>query len=330
MPAGAYFVWPVRRRYGDVVALTATAQPITQLDTDSGLLVVFGAIEGIDVELEIDAGVHEIRGARRVETAHGARWVPSTSPGPDCVVTVGTTRLVILDPVSSRAVWRGTVGGRDVVALWTGGVTFVDDRLVLERWTEQDEILAIPASTGAEEQVGPFHRQALPAAIPARTVPVHTVAEATAGPATRRGGTADRLSAPHADDWHGAAVFEMRVPVDPDRDAGQVLSIDWVGDVARAYLGEDLVADQFWYGRTWEIDVRHLPRNAPLRILILPWNGEADWFVDRRVRSLRVPGRADILTATLLTAPHHSVTFPAAYGGVRATSATVFPGSRDG
>jgi len=310
VPGGSYFLWPVRQAYGDVMALTGTVQPITRVETEPGLVVVFGAIDGIDVELDIDTGGHDITGARRVETAEGPRWVPSTRPGPDCVITVGTTRLVILDAASSRAVWSGTVGGRDVVALWTGGLTFVGDRLVLERWTERDDILTIPALGDGAEVIGPFHRHVLPATKPPQPVSVRTVSEATASPGTRHGGTADRLSAPREDEWHGAAVFEVTPPLDRELDGAQALSIEWTGDVARAYVGDQLIADQFWYGRPWEIDVRQLPEGATLRVLILPWNGDADWFVDRRVRSRRVAGSAGIEQATLLSASHHLLTFP--------------------
>ena len=95
---------------------------------------------------------------------------------------------------------------------------------------------------------------------PPQPVSVRTVSEATASPGTRRGGTADRLSAPREDEWHGAAVFEVTPPLDRELDGAQVLSIEWTGDVARAYVGEQLIADQFWYGRPWEIDVTSAAR----------------------------------------------------------------------
>lgn len=310
--AGAYFVWPIRQSYGDVMALSGTVQPITQVETPDGLLVVFGATADIEVELDIDSGGAEIVGAIPVDTSCGVRWVPSTERGPTCVITVGSTRLVILDADSSHTVWACTLGRRAVVALWTGGLTVDADHLTLERWTEQDDILTIPVADGAHEKVGPFGRLVLPAPRTPERLLVRAIAQATGAPVTRRGGTMGRFSAPLDPEFASAAAFEIAVPIDPDFDGAQVLSIEWAGDVARAYIGDDLVADQFWYGRPWEIDVRHRPqlRSQPLRIEILPWNGEADFFVDRRVRARLVAGRAQIVTAHLVRAAHHRVTFP--------------------
>jgi len=315
VPSGTYFVWPIGQGYGDVVSLTGTVQPVTQIQTPSGLVVVFRATEGIDVELDIDSGGADILGARQVETPRGVRWVPETAPGPDSVVTVGRTRLVILDAAAGVQVWRGHVAGGEVVALWDGGLTFDEDRITLERWTDRDEILTIPALDGAEGRVGPFHRLALPAAPTPESLSVRAVAPAAGAPKARRGGTMNRYSAPLEEEFDSAAVFEIDIALDPQHDGAEVLAIEWSGDVARAYIGDELISDQFWYGRTWEIDVRHLPAlaSAPLRIQILPWNGEADFFVDRRVRDQRVSGRAEIQSASIVRAAHHTVA-PAGVG----------------
>ena len=55
------------------------------------------------------------------------------------------------------------------------------------------------------------------------------------------------------------------------------LRIDYVGDVARAYVGDQLIDDNFYFGRPWEIGLK---RFAPevlekgLTIKILPLRKE--------------------------------------------------------
>lgn len=326
IPAGAYFLWPVRQRYGDVLSLTGTVQPLTQVETGEGLVVVFSAIDGIDVELDIDPGAHEVLGAAAVDTAHGRRWVADRPAGPDCVITVGTTRLVLLDPASSAAVWAGAVAGCRVVALWPGGLTFEADELVLDRWTSARDIHTIPAVVDAAaaattragiDTVGPFSRLALPPHEPAVDVPVRRVRDASGAPEIRRGGPMDRFSAPLEHEFARAAVFEIDLTSalagTTAPDTAHVLSLEWSGDVARAFVGDELVSDQFWYGRAWQIDVRHLARlrEIPLRLEVLPWNGETEFFVDARVRPQRVKGRATIDSVLLLTAPRQHLSLAA-------------------
>lgn len=311
IPAGSYFLWPVRQPYGDVRSLSGTVQPITKIDTGRGLVVVFGSTVGIDVELDIDAGGHTVVGATAIDTPHGRRWVLEQPPGPECVVSVGTTRLVVLDAAASATVWAGDVAGQRVLALWSGGLTFEGDELVLDRWTSRRDILTItegdgPTTTGG---VGPFTRHILPPHEPSAGVNVRQARAAAGAPETRRGGSMNRLSAPRAHDFALAAVFELDLTTvlaaaAPSQDA-RVLSLEWSGDVARAFIGDELISDQFWYGRPWQIDVQHLPRlrEAPLRIEILPWNGDADFYLDSRVHAQRVAGTATIDSAQVLTAP---------------------------
>jgi hypothetical protein len=311
LPSGTTAVWPVRQAYGDVTALTGTVQPITQIHTDDGLVVVFGTSADVDVELEIETS-QTVRGARLVETAHGARWVPEAPLGPGCVVAVGSTRLVLLDAASSTSVWAGEAGGTRIVALWDGGLVHTDDGILLERWTPSRELLTIPALAGADGRVGPFHRLALAPAPSVERADVSLVTAAGGAPETRTGGSMNRLSAPREDEWERAAVLEIALPVHDERARGaRVLSIRWAGDVARAYVGDDLVSDQFWHGRPWELDLNSVRLDVrPLRIEILPWNGTADFFVDRRVRDERVAGRAEILAADIVFAEQVSVGLP--------------------
>ncbi|MEV0569479.1 hypothetical protein [Dactylosporangium sp. NPDC050588] len=64
-------------------------------------------------------------------------------------------------------------------------------------------------------------------------------------------------SAPTDADFDAAAVYEIDVPAELlDGDDETLLRIDWTGDVGRAYIGDTLVADQFWCGSVWEIGLR--------------------------------------------------------------------------
>ncbi|MDQ7992484.1 MAG: beta-galactosidase [Propionicimonas sp.] len=55
-------------------------------------------------------------------------------------------------------------------------------------------------------------------------------------------------------DWGTAARVELRLPSAP----GASLVLDWVGDAARLWDGERLVADSLWTGRDWRIPASDL------------------------------------------------------------------------
>jgi beta-galactosidase len=260
VPSQSYFLWPISRKYGEAV-LTGTVQPITQIESEEGLLAIFSATPGIDVELDIEAGAHIIMGAAEIETAAGKRWIPEVRPGPDCIITVGTTRLVILDDVMANTVYVGTVNGQDIIVIWDGGLTFEAEGILLERWSTATDLLSYPALSGGAKQVGPFTKSVLGARPSSAQPSVVSISAASEAPPTRTGGSVGRLSAPTNEDFASAAVFEVNIPaLDPEQ--ATVLSISWTGDVLRAYFGEELIADQFWNGRPVEID-------------IAPWRGSA-------------------------------------------------------
>ncbi len=62
------------------------------------------------------------------------------------------------------------------------------------------------------------------------------------------------------------------------------MRIHWTGDVARAYVGDTLVADQFFSGRVWDIGLDRLSDEAlraagGLRLRVLPFGGDAPVYL---------------------------------------------------
>lgn len=302
VPGGAHVVWPLRQTYPGIPALTVTAQPITEIADGDRTVVLFAASEGIDVELQLEGvDAADVSGAEVSVEGATVRAVPSAPPGLGCEVVIGDTTLVFLDRESAESVWRGDVDGRDTVILWPGGGWF-DDGFIAVLDDRAGVIGAVPALRDpaldplpAEGSV--FHRHAVaggaapvqldvPAFDALPTVPVRT------------GGSSGRFSAPTDDDFADAATVEVRIPRDA-LDVGDtersVLTLDWTGDVMRVTIGDTLIADQFWYGRPFEIDLtpyRGRLAAEPLTLSAFAWAADSPVHVDPRVRP---EGGRDIL-----------------------------------
>ncbi|MFJ8939335.1 beta-galactosidase [Streptomyces sp. NPDC102365] len=96
-------------------------------------------------------------------------------------------------------------------------------------------------------------------------------------------GVQGRASAP-ADEHYDTTAAEYAIAV-PDGLplTGTLLRVHWTGDVARAYVGDRLVADQFHAGRAWDIALDRLPafalRGEGLRLRVLPRAPDARVYV---------------------------------------------------
>lgn len=291
LASGAYFVWPLRQEYGSIPALTATAQPITRIASRGRTVVLFAAHQGIEVELQFE-GVDpaDIAGAEVREEGGLVFAKPIAAPGIACEVTVRDTTLVFLDPANAESVWRGDVGGRDSVVLWRGGGWFEEGfTAVLEEGAEVIDVFPSLSDGDLAELPGEgsvFSRYAVPDADAAIAIDVPRFEGRPFVP-VRRGGSSDRFSAPGDSDFDGAASVDVRIPREALEAPQAILTLDWTGDVMRAYIGDRLIADQFWYGRTFEIDLaphREALATLPLTLKAFAWSPDSGVYVDPRVR----------------------------------------------
>ncbi len=124
---------------------------------------------------------------------------------------------------------------------------------------------------------------------------VEKVKEAGA-PRTITIGVQKVAEAPMDSDFAAAAVYDIEIPEDIER-VGQLLCIDYRGDVARLYVDGKMIADNFYNGRPFLYALWRLPaacRHVELRILPLQENmpvyfpREADTAPGEAVRGVTV------------------------------------------
>lgn len=287
VPSGASFVWPVRRLLPDGSRFSASAQLVTELELDGVPTVVLFQTAGVPVEI-----VHEgVDGGSERHPAHPVA-VPTAENG----LEVGGARMIVLDAATAETLWRGEVDGVEHLVFSAADVSF-DGALSIRLADGPQTVSTIPALTrvgdgvqridGPGDLLGVYRVDGHGATSAGLEAEIVRVSEALGTVPVRHGGSAGRLAAPLDEDFALAARYRLRLPETPEGAVPgdrAILGIDWVGDVGRAHHDGVLVADQFWSGRLWEIDVTGL--SGELELELLPWSPDSAVHLDGRVRPL--------------------------------------------
>ncbi|MDN0199197.1 beta-galactosidase [Streptomyces sp. S.PNR 29] len=302
VPAGAYFCWPLRLEVAGLRLEWATAQPVCTLDVGGRTVLVLAATDGIAPELALDAGTVSAVSAPSgdLTPVDGRVLVTGLRPGTDALVEVdtadgGRVGLLVLDAETARTAYRGVAWGAERLVLCADGVVFDRDEVRLHSAAAEPSFAVLPAPGRApvvdgavvrEAADGVFTRYTVDGGCSRRDAAVSLVRPAGPAPETATG-VLGRASVP-ADKQFDSVAAEYRVEVPDgllDAPDGVLLRLRWTGDVGRAYVGDTLVADQFFSGRVWDIGLDRLPVDAlraeGLRLRVLPLAAAAPVYVPR-------------------------------------------------
>ncbi|MUK00606.1 hypothetical protein GM708_00865 [Vibrio cholerae] len=252
VPSGTLAHWPLGLVIDGVELEWATASPLTTLHDETGTVLVLAAEHGIPLTWQWAEDVIVTPG----EDGGGDA---STGPGPFARVqayrcSTATTHLdvVVLPAAEADRAWvLGNGSNRQLV---------LSDHPV---WLEVDGLLNGRA-TAPEADVRRY-QPATRAFVPVLTrsldtppsrqrIPVSLLRPAGVVPASY-GGSGGRASAPTQEAVQNlAAAYELDVP--RDQGAGRrELEIDWTGDIAQLMVDDEVVADRFWDGSPWIVDL---------------------------------------------------------------------------
>ncbi|MFD6139420.1 beta-galactosidase [Promicromonospora sp. NPDC060271] len=319
VPAGTMARWPVGLRLAGTPEIEwATASAVTILDGDGPSTLVLRAERGIDPVLAFaDPEVDVVARTGAVALLDGA-WAVTVDDSALLEVRAAGTALdvLVLGPARAARTWVLDHGGRRTLLV-------ADDDL----WTAADGSLAARttgATVGAIERWEPtsgrFVRLAGPDAEP-RSGACAVVAERPPGEVpTSYGGTSARGAAPSHDLVRRAgAVWTVELPAwtaEPGADA--VVDVEWAGDVALLEVGGRVVADRFWDGTPWRLDLGTLgPLPAEVRLVVLPLHPDNPVWLPAAAEARRrdTAGRLVALDSITVT---ERITWTAALDGGRA------------
>jgi beta-galactosidase len=328
VPANSYFCWPVNLTIGGIRLQYSTAQLLTRIETPGDPTYFFFAIPGIapqfsfakeDVKSLTASGGAVSRTPLSIGVQSNAS--ATTSRTIELVNTAGEhSQIILLTHAEAESATLMRIDGADHLMLSPADVFFDGNQLHL-RSTDRQALnfkvfpaLRADAPTGAAmtttRQAGwsifRFNR-------PAVTFPflwtkirnAKSVPPVAMGPISSSRKTPVAL-VPGEQAFDAAAEWRLDLtrPL-PTGISNVWLSLDYTGDIARLYLGNKLVDDDFFHGSTWQIGLKRLMPEAihsGIRIQVLPLRVDAPIYLDPRVKSrLPIAGQIALSCFTDLT-----------------------------
>jgi beta-galactosidase len=278
IPSGLIARWPLRLDIAGVRVEWATASVIGVTDGIVPTLVL-KAHAGIQARILLDAYPDA--------PSDGGAWFP---PAPqnldvDSVTVVGDSlRILVVDESRAERLW--VVDGDLIESdspLWSkDGVMLARSAgsPVAAQWTG-DNFVSLDWRALSTPSLATIHPQPLRVA---RSAPA------------RYGSYQGRSSAPDDTQMDEvAAVWRLTLPQTPEHLLGDrvELVVDWEGDVAQLRSDGVVIADRFWDGRPWRIDITSMAPGSELTLHIAPISEETVVDLDDAVRR-RILGRGQL------------------------------------
>lgn len=135
---GTYFLWPFNQRLSDVQLKYSTTQPVCSLKEGSNNTYFFFEDDYVPGEYLI-----EDKDIRNIEVKNGTchkekngYFVNQLIPGKECIIEItkengSTVRFVTLTEEESDQIWKGTIKGKEFVAISNSALIYDNDKITL-------------------------------------------------------------------------------------------------------------------------------------------------------------------------------------------------------
>lgn len=311
LPSGAYGIWPVNFKLSGHRLVYSTAELLMHVKHNREDDYFFFAIPGIVPEFAFPA-------AERVETTAALkrkagrtqylRFARNTAVQ-QFLLPAGKhqVRVILLSRKAAEGLWK--VDGTDALVMTSAEYSSDEGRVYLYSDGDPNFLFRIfgnakPAAAvplqGTKDDGG-FVKYSASLQKADLTLQSKFLHAASARTAEAKGGIP---MAPEQSDFQHAAAWAIYLPTRwPKQISNVFLQLNYTGDVARLYAGNDLLDDNFWNGTPWKVGLaqwRERIQTKGLKLLVLPApedaaigntgvGSEAGWRRDDLVRATLIP-----------------------------------------
>jgi hypothetical protein len=313
VPANTFMIWPFNLDLNGTLLKYATAQLICKVDDSGTPVFVFFTPGDMPSEFCFDKA-----SARTVMGGSGAGMsiTPSTyivappmAPGkfspPDAMMRREISvisndgreaKILVLNQAAAMHLYKANLWGAPRLVISPADLAFDGDNVsVTSRDPSDMSISVYPAPSKALASDGRplpgsldgvFTKYA--ASMPAKTVNLQVAKVKDAGPA-RAVVMGDKRrppvpTEPTDADFDAARIWQVSMPADTMNGLHEVyVKIDYAGDAARAYVGDQYIDDDFYFGQLWEIGVKRFSPSISekgLTIKALPLRKDSPIYIE--------------------------------------------------
>lgn len=281
IPAQTYFFWPFNMDLNGVRLKYATAQPLCRV----GDTFVFSAIKGIESEFVFDPATQPSGGS--------AFAIESVKLNPGQPISLNakngsSIKVLLLSHSQALQASKANIWGAERLFLSDAGLVFDGDTLRMQtRDPQAMSVLVYPAPPmlnfkGEPEGVfARFSPKPETRSVIAQWKRIQSAAPAPTVNKDKNGGAV----VPDDSAFDGAEIWQITVPKDAlDGALETFLQIHYTGDIARAYIGDRLIDDDFFFGRPWEIGLRRFASEVfekGITLKILPLRKDAPIYIPK-------------------------------------------------
>ena len=288
IPSGASFFMPFNMKLGYSNLVYSTAQPIARMEQDKNVTVIFAQNKNIPADFVFDDDGILVEAPHANLRKYNKRiFIENVSTGTNAAIRIKqpdqtTITIILLDEIQSLTFWQGNLAGKDRFFLSTSGLTFQQDELQLEDERGNKISVAIypaPTNLTLNKQTlkgkadGMFTRFDI-SIQPQKTIRAKLVPLQKEILPLRdiKLGKAKVAEMPTNNDFKNAAQWKIVLSENLDTQRDIYLRIPYIGDVARIYKGNELLTDNFYNGKPFNVGLKHFTpmEKGELRIEILP------------------------------------------------------------
>ncbi len=305
IPPQTYFFWPVNMDLNGSTLRYATAQPFTRINNGDTVSYFFMDIPGINPEFVFNKSSVKSFNAYGGKVSHSGKriYVRGIKPSTNAAISFKTEKeklvqIILLSVKQALDSWKIPVHGTNRLFITKADV-FSGDGVVRLRSSAPESLSfsvyppidekftrdkAIPKS-GTEGIFEHYTPQIKNVKIPVTVKLIHkaeTVPPVKMGPFFnwRNCSVAE---APNDSEFSKAGTWQINLPKEiPSGLSNIFLDINYSGDVARLYSGNNLLDDNFYNGTSWEIGLkRFLPDvfSKTVELKILPLRKDAPVYI---------------------------------------------------